>query len=424
MNSNLPTNCWGHAILHASYLLKFRPSAENDITPYQFANGFKPKVNYLRIFGCAVYVPINENRREKMGAQREKGIYIGCDSPSIIRYLEPTTGNAFRARFEDCRFIENDFPYLTDKRQQNDIDTLYKWPENLPKFTDPKDKIINEEIINTLNLQRLANELPDAFNDAQKVTKERTLLSSGVMNSPEITQLSKTPAYLQPPRKKRGRQIQQTRETNSYFNLFDDQEEPKSIEEAKERSDWPKWKEAIDSETKSLEKRKVFGEVKEVPLDQTLVGFKWVLNRKRNELGQIIRYKARLVAQGFTQKPGIDFDITYSPVLDHLSFRFLISFAIRHGLKIHMLDVITAYLYGKLDFKKFMKIPPNITNQSLTKFKRPGIEVLQSLYGLKQSGKMWYDYFKEYMLSIGFTNDIICPCVFIKKEGNELERPN
>jgi hypothetical protein len=74
--------------------------------------------------------------------------------------------------------------------------------------------------------------------------------------------------------------------------------------------DWPKWKEAIQEELTSLAKRKVFGPIVQTPEDVKPVGYKWVFIRKRNEKNEVVRYKARLVAQGFSQRPGIDFDET------------------------------------------------------------------------------------------------------------------
>jgi hypothetical protein len=67
---------------------------------------------------------------------------------------------------------------------------------------------------------------------------------------------------------------------------------------------------------------------------------------KKNE---IVRYKARLVAQGFLQKPGIDYEETYSPVVDAITFRFLISLVVTESLDMRLMDVVTAYLYGSLD---------------------------------------------------------------------------
>jgi hypothetical protein len=67
---------------------------------------------------------------------------------------------------------------------------------------------------------------------------------------------------------------------------------------------------------------------------------------KKNE---IVRYKARLIAQGFLQKPGIDYEETYSPVVDAITFRFLISLVVTESLDMRLMDVVTAYLYESLD---------------------------------------------------------------------------
>jgi hypothetical protein len=87
------------------------------------------------------------------------------------------------------------------------------------------------------------------------------------------------------------------------------------------------------------------------------VGYKWVFVRKRNEKNEIIRYKVRLVAQGFSQRPGIDYEETYSPVMDAITFRFLISLVVTENLDMRLMDVVTAYLYGSLDNDIYMKIP-------------------------------------------------------------------
>jgi hypothetical protein len=95
--------------------------------------------------------------------------------------------------------------------------------------------------------------------------------------------------------------------------------DPKSMVECK-RSDWNKCKEAIEAELASLKKREVFSFVIPTPPRTFPVGFKWVFIRKRNENNDVVRYKPRLVAQGFTQRPGIDFNETYSPVMSEIMF--------------------------------------------------------------------------------------------------------
>jgi hypothetical protein len=90
--------------------------------------------------------------------------------------------------------------------------------------------------------------------------------------------------------------------------------------ECKRCSDWNKWKEAIETELSSLKKRKAFTDVIPTPSGIFLIGFKWVFIQKKNENNDVIRYKVRMVAQSFTQRPVIDFHETYYPVMNRISF--------------------------------------------------------------------------------------------------------
>ena len=162
--------------------------------------------------------------------------------------------------------------------------------------------------------------------------------------------------------------------------------EPQTVDECRQRHDWPKWKEAIQAELTSLAKREVFGPVVQTPEDVKPVGYKWVFVRKRNEHNEIIRYKARLVAQGFSQRPGIDYEDTYSPVMDTITFRFLISLAVNERLDMRLMDVVTAYLYGSLDTDIYMKVPEGLKMPEAYKSidrKICSIKLQRSLYGLK-----------------------------------------
>ena len=79
--------------------------------------------------------------------------------------------------------------------------------------------------------------------------------------------------------------------------------------------------------------------------------------RKRNDKNEISKYKARLVAQGFSQRPEIDYDETYSLMMDIIKFRYLISLSVSKGLNMRLMDVITTYLYGMLENDIYMKVP-------------------------------------------------------------------
>ena len=197
-----------------------------------------------------------------------------------------------------------------------------------------------------------------------------------------------------------------------------DDPEPKSVMECQNRHDWIKWKDAMQAELDSLNKRNFFGPIIPMPKTVKPVGYKWVFVRKRNEKNEIIRYKARLVAQGFSQRPGIDYDETYSPVMDAITFRYLISLTVSKKLEMRLMDVVTAYLYGSLDSDIYMKIPEGFKMPEALSTKPKEmylIKLQRSLYGLKQSGRMWYNRLSDYLINKGYVNNIICPCVFIKK---------
>ena len=113
----------------------------------------------------------------------------------------------------------------------------------------------------------------------------------------------------------------------------------------------------------------------------------------------MVRYKARLVAQGFTQRLSIDFDETYSLVMSGITFRYLMSLAVQKDLSMHLMDMVTTYVYGSLDSDIYMKvlegleIPNKNHNRDMY-----CVKLQKSLYGLKQLGRMWYNRLKEFLV--------------------------
>ena len=131
-----------------------------------------------------------------------------------------------------------------------------------------------------------------------------------------------------------------------------------------------------------------------------------------------MRYKARLRAQGFTQRPGIDFNETYSPVMSEITFRYLISLAIQKCLSMQLMDVVTASLYGSLYSDIYMKVPDGISVlNSSANHNMYCVKLKRSLYGLKQLGRMWYNRLSEYLIQKGYFNNDDCPWVFIKRSS-------
>jgi hypothetical protein len=87
----------GHTVLRAGDLIQLRPTAYHTASPLQMVRDDPPSISHLRKFGCAVYVPISPPKRTSMGPHRKMGIYVGHLSPSIIKYLEPLTGDLLTA---------------------------------------------------------------------------------------------------------------------------------------------------------------------------------------------------------------------------------------------------------------------------------------------------------------------------------------
>ena len=123
--------------------------------------------------------------------------------------------------------------------------------------------------------------------------------------------------------------------------------EPRTVKEALESPDKSKWKEALDIECKSLVDYNTWGLV-EPPKGQNIVDSKWVFKVKHNADGSIERYKARLVAEGFTQKAGIGFEETFSPVVRYTSIQTLLAIFNQLDLQLHQMNISTAFLNEKM----------------------------------------------------------------------------
>lgn len=147
-----------------------------------------------------------------------------------------------------------------------------------------------------------------------------------------------------------------------------------------------------------------------LPEGRKAIGCEWVFRVKYNDEGQIDRFKGRLVAQGYSQKYGIDYDETFSPAARFSSIRTILAFAVEMGMQIHQMNVVTAFLNGELKEAIYMQQPPGYT--------QPGKEELvcklrNSLYGLKQSPHRWNEKLCEHLKSISFKERTADPCVFI-----------
>ena len=189
-----------------------------------------------------------------------------------------------------------------------------------------------------------------------------------------------------------------------------------TVREALSGTDGPKWRAAMEEEMTALLKNKTWSLV-DPPPDRQIVSCKWVLRKKTDATGNIIRFKARLVARGFSQIPGIDFKDTFSPTLRSITFRIFVSLAVELDLELHHLDVQTAFLHGELEEEIYMQQPPHFEDST-----RPNVvcRLHRSLYGLRQSPRVWYHRLHNFLTNNGYKRLKNEPNVYIKRAKNNF----
>jgi len=135
------------------------------------------------------------------------------------------------------------------------------------------------------------------------------------------------------------------------------------------------------------------------PENKNIIGTKWVFRNKLNEKGQIVRKKARLVAQGYSQQEGIDYNETFAPVARLEAIWLPLSYAFNHGITLYQMDVKGAFLNGVISEEVYVKQPPSFED-----LKNPNyvFKLKKSLYGLKQALRAWYDRLSNFKIENDF----------------------
>ena len=198
-------------------------------------------------------------------------------------------------------------------------------------------------------------------------------------------------------------------------NLFiADQEpmidEPKTFAEAMTGPNRADWKAAIDNELKAHAMNETW-KITARPSSGTVLTAKWVFKLKRDEVGNVIKFKARLVARGFQQQEGRDFTETYAPVARSESIRILLAIATIKQLSVERFDVSTAFLHGTLEEDVYVDAPDGVKVRS-----GECLKLIKALYGLKQAPLAWHSTFDSAASAIGFTKIASDACVYTHKD--------
>jgi histone deacetylase 1/2 len=173
--------------------------------------------------------------------------------------------------------------------------------------------------------------------------------------------------------------------------------EPKSLDDAL-KSD--KWKKAMGEEYEALMKNKTWHLVPPSK-GKNLIDCKWVYRIKKKADGTVDRYKACLVAKGFKQRYGIDYENTFSPVVKAATIRLVLSIAVTRGWSLRQLDVQNAFLHGVLEEEVYMRQPPGFEDKNVPSYV---CKLDKALYGLKQAPRAWYSRLSSKLLDLGFVS--------------------
>ena len=363
-HAGLPNSYWAEAIATAVYIRnRVTTSAlKMKTTPYERWYERKPDLKHLRVFGCIAYAHIPDEKRQKLDKKAEKLRFVGYSLSSKGYRLYDEVSKQVVIR-RDVVFNEDDFArekVVCLEEEKQDMEPIDQQLDNSKKEENASEPDRSDRP----DRPRRVIKPPDRYGEWAEVAHHFAYMIN----------------------------------------------EPKSYQEAVKSQYSDEWKKAADSEYKSLMDNETWSLV-ELPENRKAIGCRWVFKVKHGKDGEIERFKGRLVAKGYAQKQGFDFDETFSPVVRFSSIRTLLSFAVQRKMLIHQMDVVTAFLNGEINEEVYMEQP-----EGYIKSGNEGLvcKLKKSLYGLKQSSRCWNKVFKEYMEAIGFKGSSADPCVFIQ----------
>jgi hypothetical protein len=176
------------------------------------------------------------------------------------------------------------------------------------------------------------------------------------------------------------------------------------------------WRSAMEQEYSALIGNHTWDLLPRPPNCNVVTG-KWVFKHKFKADGSLERYKARWVLRGFTQRPGIDFSETFSPVVKPATLRTVLSLALSHKWPIHQLDVNNAFLQGTLSETVYCVQPTGFEDSTHPDYV---CRLNRSLYGLKQAPRAWYSRFASHLIQIGFVEAKTDTSLFVYHKGTDV----
>ncbi|KAJ1039710.1 hypothetical protein NDA10_003376 [Ustilago hordei] len=353
-----PRELWPYAITAAAHVMNLTPSATKTIPHEAFYGTTAHKLaQQLRVFGCLAWVHVQQKDQQgKHGARAKPAIMIGYDD-----------------EHKAWKFCNPDQPASIQWSNSATFHEDKGWSDRQQEAVRPMVTVEVEEEGVTPAI-------------VEEETRSETAVED-LLPAVDSTVGAANTAIL---------------------NL-----DP-TLGEAMNGEDAQLWKEAIRKELEGLEAMGTW-EVVHQPPGVPLVDSKVVLRLKLDADGVPVKHKARLVARGFTQREGIDYQETFSPVAPLGAIRAILALAVQNNWEVHALDITMAYLNSTLKEAIYMK-PPEGSGVAPGKV----YKVVKGLYGLKQSGREWNQEFDRSLRRMGFFQVECAPCIYTKGQGEDM----
>jgi len=390
-DSGLPFSFWGDALSTTRYLRNRLPSSvlPANVTPYEGFHRTKPDLSHLRVWGCQCFVAIPPELRTKGGPRRYEAIFVGYEDNRVGWRVRDLKGAYHFSR--DVIFNES-VPGRLSSSTSPSLSTLSSSdrPTRIRTLTPAgqafADAIQARDVV--LATRRSKQSVSGGALSPVSLTAVLDFVSLAAYDSlPDPLPTWSLDSHPSPLFTAYGFLTRSPIDHLRAPVTHDLLKPPDSYHEACSRPDVSVWRAAMEREMESLRARNAF-EPAVLPPDRKAIGVRWVYAYKYNPDGTIIRgkEKARLVAQGFSQRPE-DFDETYAPVAKMTSIRIILAFAAFNDLHIMASDVKTAFLHCRLRSDIYCKqIPgqPRLSNPGAV------LRILVALYGLRQSAYEFY----------------------------------
>ncbi|UYV73755.1 hypothetical protein LAZ67_11000746 [Cordylochernes scorpioides] len=370
---NLPETLWAE-LIHTSTYIRNRCPRHNDCkTPHELFTKRKPVVSHLKIIGSKSFAMNNRPNRSKFAPRSEEYKLIGYFSESkAYRLWKPGTRTIIKSR--DVRFIEPEMSKIRNEVVEIDVGSERASFKEIP---------LVEERGSTSEIDPKAEIESQSDLEVSEVLNEPS--ESGVIISRRVR-----PKYIRTGKPGRPRKEYPTANLST--------------------QEFSEVKKAMEEEFDSLIENKTW-ELVDPPKGQNVIGSKWVLKKRYSSDGSLERHKARLVARGFSQQYGIDYEETFAPVVRQSTIRVFLALAVEYNLIVHQMDVQSAYLNGEIKEEVYMAQPENFVSR---KYPEKVCRLKKAIYGLKQAGIVWHEKLDTELKYLGLKQIQSDNCVYIK----------